>query len=168
MTREEAINELKEKIKSAKYIDSNYVDNVSINTLKIAISALNALETNVEDTISRQAAIDAPKKFTRDCNPDHFVGHSNFIDYMDSIGIWSFGEWQFANGFNLGLKAAEVAIEELPSTERAGRWLDTYNDGDWHCSECGAIVEKDEQDRHYWQRCYHCGARMVDDYGRYN
>jgi len=44
---------------------------------------------------------------------------------------------------------------------RLGRWEDTYNDGNWHCSECGAIVEKDEQDRHFWRRCYHCGAVMV-------
>jgi len=54
-------------------------------------------------------------------------------------------------------------IENLPSAQpepKTGRWLDTYNDGDWHCSKCGAIVEKDEQIRHYWQRCYHCGARM--------
>lgn len=58
-----------------------------------------------------------------------------------------------------GIDASE-ALERLPSAERTGRWLDTYNDGDWHCSECGAIVEKDEQIRHYWQRCYHCGAKM--------
>ena len=41
-----------------------------------------------------------------------------------------------------------------------GRWIDKYNDGDRHCSECGAIVEKDEQNRHNWYRCYHCGAKM--------
>lgn len=51
-------------------------------------------------------------------------------------------------------------IDEVP--KRTGLWLDTYNDGDWHCSECGAIVEKDEQLRHYWQRCYHCGANMIN------
>lgn len=41
-----------------------------------------------------------------------------------------------------------------------GRWIDKYNDGNWHCSECGAIVEKNEQNRHNWYRCYHCGAKM--------
>lgn len=60
-----------------------------------------------------------------------------------------------------------ASINDAPTIKaepiRHGRWLDTYNDGDWHCSECGAIVEKDEQSRHYWQRCYHCGARMVED-----
>ena len=39
-------------------------------------------------------------------------------------------------------------------------WEDKYNDGDWHCSNCGAIVEKDEQGRHNWYYCYHCGAKM--------
>lgn len=43
---------------------------------------------------------------------------------------------------------------------RHGHWEDKYNDGDWHCSVCGAIVEKDEQNRHNWNRCYHCGAKM--------
>ena len=43
---------------------------------------------------------------------------------------------------------------------RYGHWEDKYGDGDWHCSVCGAIVEKDEQNRHNWNRCYHCGAKM--------
>lgn len=43
---------------------------------------------------------------------------------------------------------------------RHGEWQDQYNDGDWHCSVCGAIVEKDEQIRHNWLWCYHCGAKM--------
>lgn len=43
---------------------------------------------------------------------------------------------------------------------RHEKWIDRYNDGDWHCSGCGAIVEKDEQNRHNWYRCYHCGANM--------
>lgn len=40
------------------------------------------------------------------------------------------------------------------------QWEDTYKDGDWHCSKCGAIVEKDEQNRHNWYFCYHCGSPM--------
>lgn len=43
---------------------------------------------------------------------------------------------------------------------RHAHWEDKYDDGDWHCSACGAIVEKDEQNRHNWNRCYHCGAKM--------
>ena len=73
----------------------------------------------MDDLIRRQAAIDAPKRFTKDCNPEHFVGHSNFIEYMDTVGIRSFGNWQYANGFNMGLTAAEVAIEKLPSAQQS-------------------------------------------------
>ncbi len=55
-------------------------------------------------------------------------------------------------------------IKSRPSVDaepvRHGRWEDKYGDGDWHCSVCGAIVEKDEQGRHNWNRCYHCGAKM--------
>lgn len=47
-----------------------------------------------------------------------------------------------------------------------GHWEDKYDDGDWHCSVCGAIVEKDEQNRHNWNRCYHCGARMSDTFSQ--
>lgn len=41
-----------------------------------------------------------------------------------------------------------------------GRWVDRYGDGDWHCTCCGAIVEKHEQDYKNWYFCYHCGAKM--------
>ena len=55
-------------------------------------------------------------------------------------------------------------IDRQPAIEaehvRNGEWKDRYNNGDWHCTVCGAIVEKDEQRRHNWYRCYHCGAKM--------
>lgn len=73
-----------------------------------------------DDLISRQVAIEAPEEFIKDCNPEHFVGHQKFIEFMDNAEIGSFGNWQFANGFNMGLTAAEVAIKELPS---APRWI---------------------------------------------
>ena len=44
------------------------------------------------------------------------------------------------------------------------KWVDKYQDGDWYCSDCGAVVEKDEQLNHYWAHCYHCGAQMFDPY----
>jgi len=59
MTREEAINELNNKIKLAEYVDSDYIDFVSVDAVKMAISALSVPDTNVGDTISRRAAIDA-------------------------------------------------------------------------------------------------------------
>ena len=71
----------------------------------------------MNDLISRQAAIYAPEIFIKDCNPEHFVGHEKFIEYMDNVEIGSFGNWQFANGFNMGLTAAEVAIKKLPPVQ---------------------------------------------------
>ena len=71
----------------------------------------------MSDLISREEAMDASEKFIKDCNPDHFVGHQKFIEYMDNAEIGSFGKWQFANGFNMGLTAAEVAIKKLPSAQ---------------------------------------------------
>lgn len=77
----------------------------------------------MDDTISRKAALDASEKIIKDCNPEHFVGHQKFIKYMDNVEIGSFGNWQFANGFNMGLTAAEVAIEKLPSAQQEPQWI---------------------------------------------
>lgn len=74
-------------------------------------------ERRMSDLIDRQAAIDASEKLITDCNPEHFVGHQKFIKFMGSAEIGSFGKWQFANGFNMGLTAAEVAIKKLPSEQ---------------------------------------------------
>ena len=59
MTREEAVNELNDRIELAKYVDSDYIDYASVDAVKMAISALSVPETNVGETISRQSAIDA-------------------------------------------------------------------------------------------------------------
>ena len=77
----------------------------------------------MSDLISRAEAMDASEKFIKDCNPDHFVGHQKFIEYMDNAEIGSFGKWQFANGFNMGLTAAEVAIKKLPSAQPEPKWV---------------------------------------------
>ena len=76
-----------------------------------------AKDKDVGDLISRKAAIDSPEKLIKDCNPDHFIGHQKFIGFMDNVEIGSFGNWQFANGFNMGLTAAEVTIKNLPSAQ---------------------------------------------------
>lgn len=51
----------------------------------------------------------------KDCNPDHFDGHETFIDKIDSYD--SYGEWQFANGFNLGIVASIVDIQSTPTID---------------------------------------------------
>ena len=52
----------------------------------------------------------------------------------------------------------------IPDNATNGEWVDQYNDGNWHCSKCGAIVEKDEQTNHNWYFCYHCGKKMNAPY----
>lgn len=71
--------------------------------------------------------------------PDH---HTVDLDHLRIAQAWAYVK------------------ETLTADPKHGRWEDKYGDGDWHCSKCGAIVEKDEQGRHYWARCYHCGAKM--------
>lgn len=52
----------------------------------------------------------------------------------------------------------------IPDNATNGEWVDQYDDGNWHCSKCGAIVEKDEQINHNWYFCYHCGTKMNAPY----
>lgn len=117
----------------------------------------------MDDMISRQDAIDALKIFTKDCHPEHFVGHSNFSEYMGTVGIRSFGNWQYANGFNMGLTAAEVAIEKLPSAQRKGKWIATQEWGgrNYSCSCCkfSFIVDTCMLEP-MWNFCPNCGAMM--------
>lgn len=78
MTREEAFNELNDKIKSAEYVDSDYIDGVSVDAVKMAISALGVPETNVEDIICRQAAIDLMQMALEDdWEPDYATDRIN-------------------------------------------------------------------------------------------
>ena len=119
----------------------------------------------MSDLISREDAIDAPKRFIKDCNPEHFVGNQKFIEYMDDAEIGSFGNWQFANGFNMGLIAAEVAIEKLPSAQpecKTGRWVDAINEDmnpfsryGWKCTACGM-----RQTYGRSKYCPNCGVKM--------
>lgn len=55
-------------------------------------------------------------------------------------------------------------IDEAPIIEaepvRHGKWIDKYGNGDLYCSECGAVMERDEHVNHNLYYCYHCGARM--------
>lgn len=76
-----------------------------------------------DDTISRQAAIDAADSETVSTNPDHFKSREKFIKFMDDDDIASFGKWQWANGFNTALVAVTIQLEKLPSAEPEQRWI---------------------------------------------
>ena len=61
-------------------------------------------------------------------------------------------------------RPSDITIIPLPTAQperKKGKWIDRYNNGDWHCSICNAIVEKDEQTYRNWYYCYHCGADMT-------
>lgn len=107
----------------------------------------------MNDLINRQDAIDAPEKFIKDCNPEHFLGHQKFIEFMDDVEIGSFGNWQFANGFNLGLTAAEVEIEKLLSVQPVIR-----------CKDCKHYKFADNRAFGFpVRRCEWTGFEDVDD-----
>lgn len=139
MTREEAVNELNDRIKSAEYVDSDYIDCVSVDAVKMAISALSVPETNVGDTISRQAAIDLTQSFS----------------------VCGYIEEETEKIVN--------ALKALPSAEperKMGRWqiTDSYPHN-VYCSECHvkfaqtnwAVWEDGSLPRNF---CPNCGADM--------
>ena len=48
----------------------------------------------------------------KDTNPDHYkVDGANFKKYMDDPQIKGFGDWMFANGFNMGEMKATTWIK---------------------------------------------------------
>ena len=83
-----------------------------------------------DDTISRQAAIDA------------------LIELSVQRDAWDSQEG-FAQ--KRGINASICAIEDLPSAERRGRWVDLK------CDQCGQV---DMSKPNY---CPNCGARMEEE-----
>lgn len=80
---EEAINELNDRVKSAEYVDSDYVDCVSVNVLKTVISAFNVSGMGVEDTISRRAAINAV--YESSVGRQMIKGHRDLITILKGL-----------------------------------------------------------------------------------
>ena len=79
---------------------------------------------------------------------------------VKKVGDSLLDEYEY-NGYTLRELAQMIrGLEE--ALRGKAEWKDRFNDGDWHCSNCGAIIEKDEQNRHYWVYCYHCGRRMTN------
>lgn len=98
-----------------------------------------------DDTISRQAAIDA------------------LIELSEQRDEWDNNEWYAQKR---GIDAAICAIEDLPSAERRGRWTTERtmeHDGEIYCDQCGWTWEAITHGRINVTRtpfCPNCGARM--------
>ena len=109
-----------------------------------------AKDTNVpvNDCISRQAAIEAIEFHLR-------VGDEIYpLNREDTL-------------VNYGLEVAISCVQNLPTAEKVGRWIEVENK--WggleiRCSECGEEVPRDG-----WgiamqsAYCHNCGARMEGD-----
>lgn len=102
--------------------------------------------------------MDIPKS----CAECRLVGADGDILFCRSVGYVSEMVHKRHENCPLSEERAADAIEKL--MPKTARWEDTYKDGDWHCSNCGAIVEKDEQINHNWYCCYHCGAKMENPF----
>lgn len=120
----------------------------------------------VDDTISRQAAIDAVDSETVSTNPDHFKSSEKFIKFMDDADIASFGKWQWANGFNTALVASKIRLEKLPPAQperKTGHWIKTARWGRvYYCDQCRNYLDFGgvNAGRGSTNFCPNCGANM--------
>ena len=102
-----------------------------------------------------------------DCNPDHFVSCSKFIEYMHNADIGSFGQWQFANGFNMGVTASKVAINVLQSEQpehKRGKWIMHIDnlfpaESTMECDQCHEHQPVNIDDNF----CPNCGSEMREE-----
>lgn len=142
MTREEAIDVLKHNYPSSCYEDL-------CEAVEIAIKALEQPEP-CEDTISRQAAIDALMK------RDKELRNINWYDKP------------FAEGECKGIDDALEIINTLPSAQperKMGRWI-LWNYPGEECAICSACGEEYDQmelyigGNGYPKYCPNCGAAM--------
>jgi hypothetical protein len=114
-----------------------------------------------DDTISRQAAIDAVNSETVSTNPEQYKSSEKFIKFMDDSDTSSFGKWQWANGFNTALVATRIHLEKLPSVQpeiirckdcKYAKWDDERGEyicngrAVWENHYCGYAKRKGEDD----------------------
>ena len=133
ISRKAAIDALN-SIKIYRQLDSDrYVISDCLNKIVNLPSAQPELAQDLHnaciDSISRQAAIDVTDRETVSTNPDDFIYHEKFIDFMNDDEVSSFGEWQWSNGFNTALVAVKIGLEKLPSAQPE------YRLDEW-CTDC--------------------------------
>ena len=65
-----------------------------------------------------------------------------------------------------GICIAKQRLLELPSAQperKKGKWIkdiERFGDNAYHCSQCGAVLEKDDLEWRNNYYCYHCGSDM--------
>ena len=83
-------------------------------------------------------------------------------------GCWCTREGKMVNntigceygGFETDEPKTSISNYTVNTSVKKAEWIKGFKDGSWHCSNCKAIVEKEEQDNHNWIYCYHCGCLM--------
>ena len=89
---------------------------------------------------------------------------------MDLISRWDvideLQRWLYFPDYNKGernvIACAIAMVEELPSAEQKGKWIEKaygFFDSIPVCSECGCITKMRER----YSFCPYCGARMVSE-----
>lgn len=99
---------------------------------------------------------------------DDTIGRQAAIDALIELSVQR-DAWDSQEGFaqKRGIDASICAIEDLPSAERHGRWIEEYSANHFQakCSACGestlyGITYDLEGNAYYMNYCPKCGAKM--------
>lgn len=62
-------------------------------------------------------------------------------------------------GYMWEVELAIEAVKELPPARRTGKWVHK-DENQWECSECRAVLDDDDMQKHSFYYCYRCGVYM--------
>lgn len=96
---------------------------------------------------------------------DDLIGRQAAIDALIELSVQR-DEWDSKEGFaqKRGIDASICAIEDLPSTERRGRWIMHIDDlfpqeSTMECDQCHEEQPLECDDKY----CPNCGAHMIEE-----
>lgn len=89
----------------------NYIHKYKCDSYRENPDACKNCELATE-TVDIKTLMEIMSDIETSTNPTEFSSHENFIQYMDTPDIMSFGKWMQANGFNLALVALRVELNK--------------------------------------------------------
>ena len=56
------------------------------------------------------------------------------------------------------INGARELVKSMPSAKKKGIWQKREGSDCWECSNCHAVLERDDIGNHNYYFCYHCGS----------
>lgn len=149
---EQVWNELKENDTTGVFEQAEKLSLVTVESLEFAYN--NGYKQGQADALAQVNKKKIAFWINPTTNPE-FINKEFFSECSKCGHVVSFGEEPAECPQCKSLMSTEDPASVNPESE----WKDIYGDGNVHCTNCKAIIEKDEPDRNYYF-CYHCGRKM--------